>query len=77
MSAVPRGDRWMHLVESASDIEAAPPPEVERVLRARLGSILEVFPAGLDPVTDLEGAAVRRLALSLASALARLRNGGA
>lgn len=62
-----RVDRWQNLVHAAflldeSSTDARPGPERAR---ATLESVLEVFPASLDPVDDFEAWAVRRLALAL------------
>lgn len=73
---VTRDDRWQNLVTGAFhlDDELASVRVRGSVARRRraieyLDSILEVFPADLDPVEDFEGYAVRRLAQSLRRAL--------
>lgn len=57
--------RWAHLVNAAFHLE-----ETKNVPVA-LDSVLEVFDAGLEPVDDLEGYAVRRLVLALKSVLSQ------
>lgn len=71
-----REDRWQHLVTGAFHIDdelavaQGPSALARRRLVARyLDSVLEVFPADLDPVEDFEGYAVRRLAQSVRRAL--------
>ncbi len=71
-----RDDRWQNLVTGAFhlDDELASVRVRGSVARRRLAieyldSILEVFPADLDPVKDFEGYAVRRFAQSLQRAL--------
>lgn len=69
-----RTDRWQHLVEGAfrlSEAVAAGRAPATRAADAvdLLDSVLEVFPASIDPVEDFEGYAVRRLALALREAL--------
>jgi hypothetical protein len=73
---VAREDRWQHLVTGAFQIDdelaVAPVPNTlarRRLLARYLDSVLEVFPADLDPVEDFEGYAVRRLAQSIRRAL--------
>ncbi|HEV7734273.1 MAG TPA: hypothetical protein VGR62_19025 [Candidatus Binatia bacterium] len=73
---VTREDRWQNLVTGAFhlDDELGSVRVRGAVARRRLAmeyldSILEVFPADLDPVEDFEGYAVRRLAQSLRRAL--------
>ena len=75
-SAVMRDDRWQNLVTGAFhlDDELASVRVRGSVARRRmaieyLDSVLEVFPADLDPAEDFEGYAVRRLAQSLRRAL--------
>lgn len=72
-----RDDRWQNLVTGAFhlDDELGSVRTRGAVARRRLAieyidSILEVFPADLDPVEDFEGYAVRRLAQSLRRAIA-------
>jgi hypothetical protein len=74
---VTRDDRWQNLVTGAFhlDDELGSVRTRGAVARRRLAieyvdSILEVFPADLDPVEDFEGYAVRRLAQSLRRAIA-------
>ncbi|AKU90131.1 hypothetical protein [Vulgatibacter incomptus] len=71
-----RDDRWQNLVHGSFNL-------CERLDQARrsgesvglddalayLSSVLEVFPATLDPVDDFEGYAVRRMALALREAI--------
>lgn len=65
-----RVDRWQNLLNAAELVEAGAPREADAALARRvLDNVLEVFPSGLDPVEDLEGYAVRRLALALRRAL--------
>jgi hypothetical protein len=74
---VTRDDRWQNLVTGAFhlDDELTSVHTRGAVARRRLAieyldSVLEVFPADLDPVEDFEGYAVRRLAQSLRRAIA-------
>ena len=69
-----RQDRWQSVVQAAFLLEEAQVNEVggpaaaqERLRRvqAMLDSLLEVFPASIDPVDDFEGFALRRLAQAL------------
>jgi hypothetical protein len=62
-----RQDRWQNLLATAMSLEAnaSDPAAVRRLL----DSVLEVFPASLDPVDDFEGFAVRRLAQAFRQAL--------
>lgn len=60
--------RWASLSAAAFRLDEHPRPGLREV-RAALAHVLEVFDASLDPVDDFEGAAVRRLALSLHRAL--------
>ena len=69
-----REDRWQNVIQAAFLLEEAPVTEgdgmaavQERLQRARamLDSLLEVFPASIDPVDDFEGFALRRLAQAL------------
>lgn len=64
-----RVDRWQHLVSGAFRLDEAPPERVAAEARVLLHSVLEVFPAGLDPIEEFEAYAVRRLAASLLRAL--------
>lgn len=71
-----RDDRWQNLVTGAFhlDDELGSVRSRGAVARRRLAieyldSVLEVFPADLDPVEDFEGYAVRRLAQSLRRAI--------
>jgi len=75
-AGVTRDDRWQNLVTGSFhlDDELGSVRVRGSVARRRLAieyldSILEVFPADLDPVEDFEGYAVRRLAQSLRRAL--------
>ncbi|WP_224247912.1 hypothetical protein [Hyalangium gracile] len=69
-----RQDRWQNVIHAAFLLEEAPENEAggaagaeERLRRvqAMLDSLLEVFPASIDPVDDFEGFAMRRLAQAL------------
>lgn len=69
-----REDRWQNVIQAAFLLEEAPANEPgggaaagERLRRvhAMLDSLLEVFPASIDPVDDFEGFALRRLAQAL------------
>ncbi|MCI0573666.1 MAG: hypothetical protein L0Y66_23260 [Myxococcaceae bacterium] len=73
-----RQDRWQNVVHAAFLLEeglapvsgsAAASEERLRRVHAMLDSLLEVFPATIDPVEDFEGFAVRRLVQSLQRAL--------
>lgn len=66
MMVAPR--RWAMLSSLAFHLDELPTPRREDVTLT-LDTVLELFDAKLDPVEDFEGAAVRRLALSLQRAL--------
>lgn len=71
-----REDRWANMArtaflldeQSATDPRASPEARRTRVVAA-LHSLLEVFPASVDPLDDFEGYAVRRLVASMERAL--------
>jgi hypothetical protein len=69
-----RQDRWQNVIHAAFLLEEAPVKEGDsaataeerlRRVQAMLDSLLEVFPASIDPVDDFEGFALRRLAQAL------------
>jgi hypothetical protein len=68
-----RDDRWQNLVSGAfrlgeSEGRLQDGPSAAQAL-AYLDNVLEVFGPSIDPVTDFEGYAVRRMALALRQAL--------
>jgi hypothetical protein len=64
-----RVDRWQHLVTGAFLLDEAGADRIAAETRVYLDSVLTVFPAGIDPVDDFEGYAVRRMASTLLRAL--------
>ena len=72
--AEPRQDRWQSLVHAAFLVDESScgkrsPPERLQALKTALNSLLEVFPAGIDPVEDFEAYAVRRFVLAVSGAI--------
>ncbi len=67
----PRTDRWQHLVAGAFALGEGPHASARNPEAAAryLESVLEVFPAAVDPLEDFEGYAVRRMAMVLLEAL--------
>jgi hypothetical protein len=67
------GERWKHLVNAAFRLEerstSAENPNDEVLIL--IDSALEVFASELDPISDFEGYAVRRLLLALRQAVCR------
>jgi hypothetical protein len=66
--------RWLNVVHAALRLEdwlaaQAPGAAARSEVQVLLGSLLEVFPSSVDPVEDLEGFAVRKLAQALQRAL--------
>ena len=59
--------RWQHLAQAAFLLEehAAKPDRSAQGMLAPIESALELFTAGIDPVEDFEGYAVRRMLLAV------------